>query len=131
MGVLLREGEPPHWFHSVVTAVSGFAAAAVEQASNTRPTANMPEKTMPMTASSFTRLFSLMKPVATAQNNPATSAPIASGIPITTATASPGSTAWETASPISDQPFRIRKQEKIEQTVAISTDMSKARCMKS
>lgn len=35
------------------------------------------------------------------------------------------------ASPISDQPFNIKKHENIEQVVPIKIEMSSARCMKS
>lgn len=46
-----------------------------------RPAANMPEKTIPITVSCLIRLLSFRYPVATAQNTPATNAPVAKGNP--------------------------------------------------
>lgn len=76
----------PNRMWSRCTSVSIFV-------SRTRPSANMPENTMPMTASSFMRLFSFMMPVAMAQNSPATNAPIIRGMLSTNAIAIPGKTA--------------------------------------
>src|SRR5471032_624892 len=97
---------------------------------STRPAANMPENTIPITESSFTRQCSLMYPVATAQNKPETKAPITKGIPAKKASTTPGSTAWEMASPISDQPFNTRKQEKMAHTMLVAMAVNRARCIK-
>ena len=48
----------------------------------TAPGEAVPEKTTPSTVFCLMRLLSVMKPVASAQNMPATKAPTASGMPI-------------------------------------------------
>lgn len=58
-----------------------------------RPAANMPEKTIPITVSCLIRLLSFRYPVATAQNTPATNAPVAKGNPRIQASTIPGKTA--------------------------------------
>ena len=61
---------------------------------------------------------------------PAAKAPTISGMPTIQASTTPGSTAWLTASPISDQPFRTRKQESSAVGGATSSTTQKAFCMK-
>ena len=41
----------------------------------------------------------------------------------------PGNTAWEMASPINDQPFKTKKQDKIAQTVPVTIAVIKAFCI--
>ena len=73
-----------------------------------RPSPKKAEKISPITASSFRRLRRRMNSIAPAASPPARKAPSEKGRPIMYAPATPGTMAWESASPISDQPFSIR-----------------------
>lgn len=61
---------------------------------------------------------------------PAAKAPMPRGMPTMYASTTPGSTAWEMASPISDQPLRTRKQDSNAVGMATMTAISMAEVMK-
>ena len=99
--------------------------------SKIRPTANMNVKMIPITVSSFSRQLFFTYPTRKAHEKPDTNAPTIRGKPSKAASTKPGKTAWDIASPIIDQPLRTRKQEKIEQEIAITKDINRARIIKS
>ncbi len=70
-----------------------------------------------------------MNAIAPAASSPATNAPSENGSPRMYATATPGTTAWESASPISDQPFRVTNDERKPQVPPIRALTHMARTM--
>ena len=65
-------------------------------------------KISPITTSDFSPERSCSASIEAAASPPATKAPSAKGRPSRPATATPGTTEWLSASPMSDQPFSIR-----------------------
>lgn len=85
---------------------------------------------MPIAASSLTRLVSRTTPIKPTATKPNYTAPMAKGIPAMHARTTPGGTACETASPMSDQPIRTSQQESTAHTAAATTVTARAHCMK-
>ena len=73
-----------------------------------RPRPKKEVKMMPMMTSIFRPERSLRKSMEPAASPPAMKAPSEKGRPSMKAPATPGTTEWLSASPISDQPFSIR-----------------------
>ncbi len=86
-------------------------------------------KTIPIVASSRIRLFALMNAMVPAASSPATKAPNANGKPRMYATATPGTTACDNASPISDQPLSVTKDDRNPQVPPTSALTQMARHM--
>ena len=75
------------------------------------PSAKNVVYTMPITASSRILVRFFIKPIARAASIPLINAPTENGMPIMYATATPGTTACDKASPSSDQPLSTTKHE--------------------
>ena len=96
---------------------------------NNNPRAKNEVNTIPMLASSRIRLFALISAIAPDASNPATKAPRAKGSFSKCASATPGTTAWDKASPMRDQPFRVMKDERNPHTPPTSALTQMARSM--
>ena len=79
-------------------------------------------KIIPITASTFRPERSERKSIVPAAIPPEIKAPKAKGIPIAYAIATPGTTEWDSASPINDQPFSIKKEDRNAQTIPTNVE---------
>ena len=79
-------------------------------------------KIIPITASTFRPERSERKSLVPAAMPPEIKAPKAKGIPIAYAIATPGTTEWDNASPINDQPFSIKKEDRNAQTIPTNVE---------
>jgi len=79
-------------------------------------------KIRPIITSIFNPDLSERKSMVTAARPPEMNAPKANGRPRMYAPATPGTTEWDNASPISDQPFNIKNDDKNAQTPPTSAD---------
>lgn len=84
-----------------------------------KPKAKNVVKTKPIMASSFKKVVCLIHTIDKVASIPVKNAPKAYGKPKMEEITTPGTTEWESASPISDHPFSIKKQDKKAQVIPI------------
>lgn len=92
------------------------------------PNAKKEENVIPIAVSPLITLFSLIKVMMKEANIPKITAPIKKLIPKIKDIATPGNTACEIASPISDIERKIIKQPIAPETIPITTAVTKAFC---
>ena len=95
------------------------------------PAAKNAVNTTPITASGRRREVSCTAPMAPTASRAARPAPAMNGAPISPATATPGTTAWLSASPSRDQPRRVTNGDSRAHSAPTTPPTRTAFCMNS